>query len=47
MTQTFTRIAGSARSVLGTDRGRVHADVVYLASRWVQAPIFDRREADT
>lgn len=47
MTPTFTSATGFARSVHGTDRGRVRADVAFLASRWVQAPIYDRREADT
>ncbi len=47
MRQTFTSVAGSARSVLVMDRGRVRVGVVHVAGPSVQAPIFDRREADT
>ena len=38
---------GSGRPVVMTGAVRVRARSSYLASRWVQAPIFDRREADT
>jgi hypothetical protein len=47
MRQTFHSVAGCGRSVGMTDSVRVRARSSYLASRWVQAPITNRREADT
>ena len=38
---------GFVRAAFMADRVRARAGASYLASRWVQAPIHDRREADT
>lgn len=38
---------GSGRVAFEADPVRVRACASYLSSRWVQAPIPDRREADT
>ncbi|MEM7417595.1 MAG: hypothetical protein AAF389_19060 [Gemmatimonadota bacterium] len=47
MQDTYHSVAGSGSPVFMTGRGRARAGVDFLASRWVQAPITDRREADT
>ena len=47
MRRLITSESGSGRPAFMADRARVRARVSYLASRWVQAPINDRREADT
>lgn len=38
---------GSGPGAFMADRVRARVRASYLASRWVQAPISDRREADT
>ena len=47
MRRLVTSADGSGRSASKAERVRVRACASYLASRWVQAPIPDRREADT
>ncbi len=47
MAGTSFSATGSGRPVSMTGSARVRAGVGYLASRWVQAPIFDRWEPDT
>lgn len=40
-------MTGTDRTAFEAGRVRVRARATYLSSRWVQAPIPDRREADT
>jgi hypothetical protein len=47
MRSDTTNVAGSGPVAVMADRPRVRACASYLSSRWVQAPIPDRREADT
>ena len=42
-----TNMTGIDRTAFAAGRVRVRACASYLSSRWVQAPIPDRREADT
>ena len=47
MRLTFDNVAGYGRSVAMTGLAVARVRSSYLASRWVQAPITIRREADT
>lgn len=47
MRRVITHTTGSRPAAFMADRMRVRACASYLSSRWVQAPIPDRREADT
>ena len=47
MRSLHTNMTGIDRAAFEADRVRVRACASYLSSRWVQAPIPVRREADT
>ena len=47
MRQLLTHETGFGSVAFMAARVRVRACASYLSSRWVQAPIPDRREADT
>lgn len=47
MRRLFIDTTGSGPAAVMADEAGVRACASYLSSRWVQAPIPDRREADT